>query len=94
MKQRFVIGLFILSVVVFGLMTSFQAVHAQDPTPDPTATPGYISEIELEPEPGVSFIVVRQFSYGDMAIVASMLIVLVVVLVSAFTVVVSRIIRN
>jgi hypothetical protein len=92
MKQRFVIGLFILSVVVFGLLTSFQVVQAQDPTPDPTATPGYISEIELEP--GVSFIVVRQFSYGDMAIVASMLIVLVVVLVSAFTVVVSRIIRN
>ena len=92
MKQLFAIGLIIISVVAFGFLTSFSNVYAQEPTPDPTATPGYIAEIELDP--GVSFIVVRQFSYGDMAVVASLLIVLVVVLISAFTVVVSRTIRN
>lgn len=87
MKWRLVV-----LVILIGLITSIRPVSAQDPTPTTAPTPAYISEIEIEP--GVSFIVERNFSYGDIAVVAAVILLVIVKLVSSVTSLVSQTIRN
>lgn len=88
MKWRLVV-LLMLGVMV---ITSYSAVYAQTPTPDPTPTPAYITEIEIEP--GVTFVVERNISYGNIAVVAAILMLIVVNLVSWLTSLVTKLIRN
>lgn len=67
----------ILIVLVLMLSTSGQ-VAAQTPEPTPTPTPNYLQAVPLST--GNSLLIVKSVTYGDIAIVISVLLLVVVIL--------------
>ncbi len=55
----------VLLVTIFMVLVPVTRVAAQDPTP--TATPGYISEVEISQ--GVTLLLERKVTYGEISVV-------------------------
>jgi hypothetical protein len=58
--------------VVLVLLPAPLQVHAQDPSPTPTATPAYLHEVELSE--GSTLLLVRSVTYGEIAVVLAVLV--------------------
>ncbi len=71
-----------LAVVIAGLAAGliYSAAYAQDPTPTPEPTPQY--QYQLEVEPGVTVMLERRITYGEIAVVTAALLVVIVLLVN------------
>lgn len=75
-------AVFLALVILFLAATS--VAHAgsayQDPEPTPTATPAYISEQQLAP--GVSLVVERRITYGEIAVVITGAMILIALILA------------
>lgn len=68
-----------LLVLFLLLVPAGQPARAQTETPTPSPTPAYVSEVPLAP--GVSFIIERRITYGEIAVTLAIGLLLLVVVV-------------
>lgn len=76
MRLTSIMPMLILLILAM-LLVPGSAVHAQEPTPTPTVTPtpAYLSEVPLSS--GDTVVIQRSVTYGDIAIVICLVVLLV-----------------